>query len=67
MPATTPRAIVEKLNAVVVTALSSDDLRKRLAELGAEPMPMKPTAFDAFLKGEIARVDSMAKEAGIEP
>ena len=67
MPATTPRAIVEKLNAVVVTALSSDDLRKKLAELGAEPMPMKPAAFDAFLRSEIARVGSMAREAGIKP
>jgi tripartite-type tricarboxylate transporter receptor subunit TctC len=38
-PAGTPRAIVAKLNTALNTALTSDDVRARLALDGAEPLP----------------------------
>jgi tripartite-type tricarboxylate transporter receptor subunit TctC len=65
-PAATPRAIVERLNAEALKALASPEVKERLAVLGAEPMPMTPSAFDAFLKSEAARMAQVVKGAGIQ-
>ncbi len=65
-PAGTPRAIVERLNAEALKALASAEVKERLTVLGAEPMPMSPTAFDAFLRAETARMAQVVKDAGIK-
>ena len=65
-PAATPRAVVERLNAEAVKALATTEVRERLATLGAEPMPMAPAAFDAFLKAEAARMAQVVKAANIQ-
>jgi len=51
-PRNTPRDIVRKLNAEIIKAAQSPEVRKQLESLGAEPMPMDPEKFDAFLKSE---------------
>jgi tripartite-type tricarboxylate transporter receptor subunit TctC len=51
-PSKTPREIVKRLNDVVEKALEDPQVRQRLANLGAEPMPMTPEQFDAFLRSE---------------
>lgn len=65
-PASTPRALVEKLNADVVKALGTPAVKEKLEFLGAEPMPMSPTECDAFLKAEVARMAGVVKSAGIK-
>jgi tripartite-type tricarboxylate transporter receptor subunit TctC len=65
-PAGTPRAIVERLNAEAVKALAALAVKDKLALLGAEPMPMAPAAFDAFLRTEAARMSDVVKAAGIK-
>jgi tripartite-type tricarboxylate transporter receptor subunit TctC len=65
-PAGTPRAVIDRLNAEALKALASPDIRQKLADLGAEPMPMKPAEFDAFVKAEAARVGQVVKAAGIK-
>lgn len=65
-PSGTPRAIVERLNAEALRALGSPELREKLANVGAEPMPMAPAAFDAFLRSEAARMAQVVKSAGIQ-
>jgi tripartite-type tricarboxylate transporter receptor subunit TctC len=65
-PAATPRPIIERLNAEVLKALASPEIKEKLAVLGAEPMPMAPAAFDAFLKTETARMAQVVKSAGIQ-
>ena len=65
-PAATPRAIVERLNAEALKALASPEVREKLTALGAEPMPMSPAAFDAFIKSEAARMSQVVKAAGIQ-
>ena len=64
-PAATPRAIVERLNAEAVKALATPEIKEKLAVLGAEPMPMTPAAFDAFLRAETARMAQVVKAAKI--
>ena len=65
-PSGTPRAVVDRLNAEALKALASPDVKEKLAVLGAEPMPMSPSDFDAFLRSETARMASVIKNAGIK-
>src|ERR1700682_4764136 len=65
-PAATPRPIIERLNAEALKALASPEIKEKLAVLGAEPMPMSPAAFDAFLKAETARMAQVVQNAGIQ-
>ena len=64
-PAATPRPILERLNAEALKALASAEIKEKLAVLGAEPMPMTPAAFDAFLRTETARMAKVVKAAKI--
>jgi tripartite-type tricarboxylate transporter receptor subunit TctC len=65
-PAATPKAIIDKLNAAVLKALSAPEIVEKLRVLGAEPMPMSPAAFDTFLKQDTARMTEVVKSAGIK-
>ena len=65
-PAATPKAILDKLNTEVVTALNTPAVTGKLEFLGAEPMPMASAACDAFLKDEVARMANVVKSAGIK-
>jgi tripartite-type tricarboxylate transporter receptor subunit TctC len=51
-PAKTPRDVIRRLNAVIQKANETPEMRERLANLGAEPMPMTAEKFDAFLREE---------------
>jgi tripartite-type tricarboxylate transporter receptor subunit TctC len=64
-PARTPRAIVRKLNGDIAAILHGFDMADRLAKLGAEPMPMTPEAFDAYMQSELATLGPIMKAAGV--
>jgi tripartite-type tricarboxylate transporter receptor subunit TctC len=65
-PAGTPRSIIDRLNAEALKALASPEVKEKLAVLGAEPMPMSPAAFDAFIRDETVRMTGVVKGAGIK-
>lgn len=65
-PSATPRAIIDRLNAEALKALASPEVREKLSGFGAEPMPMSPAAFDAFIRTEAARMAQVVKSAGIQ-
>jgi tripartite-type tricarboxylate transporter receptor subunit TctC len=65
-PAGTPRAIVDRLNAEALKALAAPEVKEKLAVLGAEPMPMSPASFDAFIRDETVRMTGVVKGAGIK-
>jgi tripartite-type tricarboxylate transporter receptor subunit TctC len=48
-PKNTPTEIIEKLNKEINAALDDPKLKARLADLGAEPMLMTPTAFGKLI------------------
>jgi len=62
-PAQTPREIVARLNAEVNKAMQSPESRQRLANLGAEPMPMSPEQFGAFLREEYESLGRIMRAA----
>ena len=64
-PAKTAREIVERLNAEVTKAMQLPEVRARIANLGAEPMPMKAEQFDAFLAGEHEALGKVMRKAGV--
>ena len=65
-PAKTPAAIVSKVSADTAKALALDDAKKRMIEAGAEPAPMAPDAFKAFVNKDIAKWLVLAQKANIK-
>jgi tripartite-type tricarboxylate transporter receptor subunit TctC len=66
-PAGTPQPIVQRLNAELVKILDMADVRKSLADQGADIAAGTPAAFDAFMREEQARWGVVVKQAGIRP
>jgi tripartite-type tricarboxylate transporter receptor subunit TctC len=64
-PAGTPSDIVDKISRDVDRVVQSDDVKQRLATLGAEPMPMSPSEFRTFVRKEIDGSAKVIKAAGI--
>ncbi|MDQ6640555.1 MAG: tripartite tricarboxylate transporter substrate-binding protein [Pseudomonadota bacterium] len=63
-PAHLPAEVTARLNKAFVDALASPELRARLANLYAEPMPMAPERFAAFVKTELAKYEPLVKASG---
>jgi tripartite-type tricarboxylate transporter receptor subunit TctC len=63
-PAKTPPAIVAKLNAEIAKVVGTPEVREAWAKQGAEPMVMSPTAFEAFLRADIAKWAEVVKVSG---
>ncbi|WP_426955875.1 tripartite tricarboxylate transporter substrate binding protein [Muricoccus radiodurans] len=66
-PAGTPSAILARLNEATAAALREEEVRRRLVELGAEPLFASPAEFGRFLEGEIPRWAAVIRDARIEP
>ena len=63
-PAGTPRAIIEKINKALNAALASEDVRKRLALDGAEPLPSTPEEYAADIDREEKLWAKVVKASG---
>jgi tripartite-type tricarboxylate transporter receptor subunit TctC len=63
-PAHLPAETTTRLNKAFVDALASSELKSRLASLYAEPMPMSPERFAAFVKAELAKYQPLVKSSG---
>ena len=63
-PAGTPKSVVDRLHAEFERALGSDDLRQRLSRMGAEPAPMTPADFGAFVLAEQKKYAGIVKASG---
>ena len=66
LPAGSPKAIVDKLNADTVRALADPDVKKRFADLGVEAVSSTPEQFAAFIRDEMAKYAKLIKEANIK-
>jgi tripartite-type tricarboxylate transporter receptor subunit TctC len=65
-PARTPAGIIAKLNSAVTAALNDPEVRQKLIQSGAEPMPSTPDEFGQLLKSEIDRWGRIIREKGIK-
>ncbi len=62
-PSKTPRPVVAKLNAEVARILALPEVKERMNTLGAEPMPMSPEQFDAYIKDEYNTLGAVMRSA----
>jgi tripartite-type tricarboxylate transporter receptor subunit TctC len=67
VPGKTPRPLVKRIYQETQKALQSPEMVARMKTIGAEPMPMSPEEFDAYIREEIALNAKLVKAAGIKP
>ncbi len=67
VPANTPPDVVDRLNDAVRKAVTSDTLRKRFVEMGADIQTMSSTEFTRFVDDEMVRWDRIVKVSGARP
>ena len=63
-PAGTPQAVIERLSRESMKILQSDDIKKRFAEVGAEPVGGTPQQFAAFMAAETVKWAKVIKASG---
>ena len=61
----TPREIVMRLNAMIITIVNAPDMSDALRKQGLEPSTSTPEEFGAFIRNEVAQNIAIAKAAGI--
>jgi len=66
-PANLPRAMVDRVHGALKAALSNPDVRRQLADQGADPVGSTPEEHDKFNRAEIEKWIKVARGAGIEP
>jgi tripartite-type tricarboxylate transporter receptor subunit TctC len=66
-PAGTPQPVVDRLNMEINKIVLSAEMKDFFLKEGAEPAPMKPADFEAFIAAEIERWKQVAKAADIKP
>ena len=66
VPAGTPHAVINRLNAEINRMVKQPDVRERIMSNGLVPIGGTPEALGDYLKSEIARWSKVVKEAGIK-
>lgn len=67
VPKGTPAPVIEKLNRALADALNDDNVKQRIADIGATlpaPGQRSPAALDAFVKSEISKWSDVVIAAG---
>ena len=64
-PAGTPAAVVARLNAEITAALNDPQVQTSMRNLGVEPAPGKPEAFEAYIRSETQKWAKVIRQANI--
>lgn len=64
-PVATPRDVLARLNAEMVKVIQSPDFRKRMDEIGAEPIGNSAEQMAQQIKGETEKFAKLVKEAKV--
>jgi tripartite-type tricarboxylate transporter receptor subunit TctC len=67
VPAATPKEVVTKLNATLVTIFNSPEIKERMATLHAIIVASTPQEFETHMQDELAKWTKVARAAGIQP
>jgi tripartite-type tricarboxylate transporter receptor subunit TctC len=65
-PKGTPAEIIEILSKEVAAGLADPGMKARMADLGAEPMPMTPAEFSKLMADETVKWGKVIQEANIK-
>jgi tripartite-type tricarboxylate transporter receptor subunit TctC len=66
-PAQTPKPIIDRLNAEIIAALRSDDVKRRFGTLGLEIIEQTPEQFRALILSDIEKWAKVVSAAGVKP
>jgi tripartite-type tricarboxylate transporter receptor subunit TctC len=66
VPAGTPDAVTNRLHAALVDVLHEDEVKKRIADLGAQPVGSTPAQFADYLKKEDAKWSDVVRKGNIK-
>ncbi|CAN1563953.1 tripartite tricarboxylate transporter substrate binding protein [Limnohabitans sp. B9-3] len=64
VPAGTPAAVVERLNAAINRAMESPEVVERFTQLGMSSTPNNPADFNTFLRAEVPKWAAVVKSSG---
>ena len=67
VPAGTPPAVINKLNAEITKLASSPDVKAAWAKQAVEPIVMTPQEFDKFIRAEIDKWAEVVRVSGAKP
>ncbi len=65
-PRNTPKEIIERLNREINAILAEPDMKKRLVELGGEPLIQSPDGFGEMIKAETEKWRKVVEFAGLK-
>lgn len=63
-PAGTPSPVIDRLNREIVNVMSSDEMKKRMLQDGAEARPTTPAEFASLIKRDTAKWGPVVKASG---
>jgi tripartite-type tricarboxylate transporter receptor subunit TctC len=65
-PASTPKDIIDKLNAKIIEIAATDDMKKRMREISVIVPSQTPAEMAAFLTTDIAANGEVIKAANVK-
>ena len=65
-PAGTPAPVVARLNAEITAALNDPQIQASMRNLGVEPAPGRPDAFEAYIRSETQKWAKVIRQANIK-
>jgi tripartite-type tricarboxylate transporter receptor subunit TctC len=65
VPAKTPKAIVDQLNAEIVKAMALPDVKEKCAQLGFDPVANTPQEFAGYIKKDVEKWSKVIQDAKI--
>ena len=65
-PAGTPKGIIDRLHAEVVSGMAKESYKSRLAELGVVPSVTDPGKFAAIIAADVGKWEKIVRSAGVK-
>lgn len=63
-PARTPRPIIDRVSQATLAALAKPEVQAKLRDVGSEPRPLGPEAFQRFMTEETTKWQRVVRESG---
>ena len=67
VPANTPPEVVKKIHDSIVAAIETDEMRKKLADMGAVVVGSESEEFGAFIKAQVDSLSELIHKLGLQP
>lgn len=66
-PVGTPKPILDRINADVITALSSPEVRGRISKMGYVSLSRSPADFQQYVQASVIKYGALMRDLGVKP